>query len=261
MGKLPGIEVEGSRYCGACGTRLRSGTRFCPSCGSPVSGPSLPELPELPEPDSPARRPLRIGLGLIALAVVAASVLVWRHTRDDSGGSAGPLSASAVQLDPEEAAEAVGCSSPCSVTSVAAFDHPSWGPANLISSGSEGGDYQLDVVDASGSVVWSHPFGTNWYELAVNEPAIDDTGHLFVNFNPGRYNGVIVLAPIEDGFEDFGTLPDYGDYNTRFYYAEAVDPNEDGTLEVEVSENDCIPSCADGSITSTVYTWDGEDYR
>lgn len=117
----------------------------------------------------------------------------------------------------------------------------------------------LDVVDASGSVVWSHPFGTKWYELAVNEPAIDDTGHLFVNFNPGRYNGVIVLAPIEDGFEDFGTLPDYGDYNTRFYYAEAVDPDEDGTLEVEVSENDCIPSCADGSITSTLYTWDGED--
>lgn len=246
MGKGPGTHAATAGFCGACGTALRPSARFCPSCGSPTT------FEVAPEPTARSRRPLWIALGVLGVAVVAASVLASQRSGDP---------ATAVELDTADAADAIGCSSPCDVTGVVAFNHPTWGPSNLISSGTEGGDYQLDVVDAGGSVVWTQAFGTNWYELAPHDPSIDDTGHLFVDFNPGRYNGVIVLAPVDDGFEDFDTLPAYGDYNTRFYYAEAVDTDGDGTLEVEVSANDCDPSCADGDITSTVYAWDGEDYR
>lgn len=278
MGK-GALDPVGGRgtFCGDCGSALREGARFCAACGSPAAGPGAQ-----PEPVARSRRSLGIGLFLLAVSVAVVSVLAWQRTRDrstsvssgaetpgassEAGGSSeadgsGALPSSPVELGPAEAASAVGCSSPCTVTGVVAFEHPTWGPSSLVTSGVEAGDYELDVVDADGAVVWSHQFGTNWYELAPNDPAVDDTGHLFVDFNPGRYNGIIILSPVEDGFEDFATLPAYGDYNTRFYYADAVDVDGDGMLEVEVSENDCNPSCADGAITSTVYAWDGEDYR
>lgn len=245
MGKGPGKRAAAG-FCGACGTALRESARFCPNCGSPTT------VEVAPERRAPSRRPLWIVLGVLGLVVVAVAALAWPRS-DDPG--------TAIELDTAEAADAIGCSSPCEVTGVAGFVHPTWGPSNLISSGTEGGYYELDVVDAGGSIVWTQAFGENWYELAPHAPAVDDTGHLFVDFNPGRYNGVIVLAPTDDGFEDFDTLPEYGDYNTRFYYAEAVDTDGDGTLEIEVSANDCDPSCAGGDITSTVYAWDGDDYR
>lgn len=255
-------------FCGACGTALRKSARFCPACGAPAES----VAPAGPETSS--RRTPAITLGLLVLAAIVA-VVIWQIAGDDAVTTAGgdeagasradePATAQAsslAELGPTEAANAVGCSSPCAVTGVVAFDHPTWGASNLVTSGIEGGDYELEVVDANGSVVWSHQFGTNWYELAPNDPATDDTGHLFIDFNPGRYNGIIVLAPVEDGFEDFDTLPPYGDYNTRFYYADALDADGDGTVEVEVNDNDCNPSCAEGAITSTVYEWDGDDYR
>ena len=182
---------------------------------------------------------------------------------DDADGGTEPILA----LDQgrvDAALDALPCSSPCALTGTIEFEHPTWGPSILVTLGLEelsGGDVSMHVIDGSGSTVWSREFGPNWYELAPAAPAIDDSGHLFIDFNPGRYNGVIILEPNDNGFEHFGTLSDDGDYNTRFYYAEVVDVDGDGTSEVEQSSNDCDPSCAGGSIETTVYRWDGTDYR
>ena len=36
------------------------------------------------------------------------------------------------------------------------------------------------------------------------KPATDATGNTFGTYNPGRYDGVLVLIPTADGFEDIG---------------------------------------------------------
>jgi hypothetical protein len=155
------------------------------------------------------------------------------------------------------------------------FTHPSWGPVRLIirqfsSDESEPGPASLEVIDEAGEVRFSYqnefmysfaPMGTGLYSGGMRgAPPIDAAGHIFLDFNPGRYNGVIVLAPTPDGFNDFETLPPSDGYNTRFYYAETTDPDGDGTYEVQASGNDCEPSCAGGTTTSDLYRWNGSEY-
>nr|BFE56522.1 hypothetical protein GCM10020063_010480 [Dactylosporangium thailandense] len=155
------------------------------------------------------------------------------------------------------------CKVPCTVTGLVEFDHPAWGRTKLVTTKARGsGDVEADIaaVDAKGAVRWSH-FGGPWEKLAFADPPRDKTGHIFLNFNPGRYNGVIVLAPVTDGFADFATLPDPGDYRSRFYSADLVDVDHDGTYEVDSALNDCEPSCGQGTVHHTVYRWDGETYK
>lgn len=46
------------------------------------------------------------------------------------------------------------------------------------------------------------------------------------------------------------------------YAARVVDEEGEVVWTAEFGRaNGCNPSCADGAITSTVYAWDGEDYR
>ena len=90
--------------------------------------------------------------------------------------------------------------------------------------------------------------------------ALDKSGNVFLDYNPGRYNGVIVLRPVAGGFANFRTLPTPGDFNGRFYFAELSDADSDGTYEIISSSNDCTPSCAEGTTTSTVWRWNGHDY-
>lgn len=142
-----------------------------------------------------------------------------------------------------------------------AFQHPTWGPSTLVTTVLEpvnsGG--WIYVVDAAGDVRWSYRV-TDAATLQPHAPGVDALGHLFLDFNPGRYNGVIVLRPVYDGFIDFATLPPAGEYNTRFYYAEAADADGDGRLEVVASTNDCDPDCAGGTVRERTFTWDGADY-
>lgn len=146
----------------------------------------------------------------------------------------------------------------------AAIMHPTFGPAAITAfqwetdSGEKRGT--IRVNDEDGSIRWEYTNTSGMYEFALNETAIDEAGNIFINYNPGRYNGVIVLRPIADGFEDFGSLPEEDGYDARFYYAEVRDEDRDGELEIVASENDCDPSCAGGTTTSTAYEWTGSDY-
>ncbi len=180
-----------------------------------------------------------------------------------------------VGLSSDEIAGRAVCSPGCTATGTIAFDHPTWGPSYLVTtepaSGSLG-EATITALDARGEVRWSYRHTSMYAMSPVGVPdsysgvdplvdrAVDANGHLFVLYNPGRYNGIIVLAPTQDGFEDFGSLPAPDDYQGAFYYAEVIGATDDGAFVIEGSANDCIPSCAGGAVTSVQYTFDGSDY-
>lgn len=99
--------------------------------------------------------------------------------------------------------------------------------------------------------------------LAFPAPVSDSTGNAFVEYNPGRYNGVLVLVPTETGFEPVDSdMRARGDTTGRrnFYSAELVGPGADGRYSIKSSINDCEPSCAGGTTTTTLLVWDGTNY-
>ncbi|MEU4623299.1 alpha/beta fold hydrolase [Actinoplanes sp. NPDC023801] len=155
------------------------------------------------------------------------------------------------------------CRAACRITGHVSFVHPSWGQVILITTlaaGDEVREANIVVTDASRTVRWHH-FGGDWFELSIAKPAPDRAGNYFLDYNPGRYNGVIVLRPRTGGFDDFTTMPPEDDYVAPFYYAEHRDVDGDGTLEIEKFENDCDPSCAEGTITTSIHRWTGRGYQ
>jgi hypothetical protein len=98
--------------------------------------------------------------------------------------------------------------------------------------------------------------------LAFANPVADSTGNAFITYDPGRWEGVLVLVPTADGFEDIGwedkNAPYYG--KRAYYYAKLNGPGPDGQYTITQFNNNCEPSCAGGSITSQVLHWDGHDY-
>lgn len=160
------------------------------------------------------------------------------------------------------------CLTPCNITGEVPFAHPTWGDSTLvttqsvsaISPGTQIYQSQIVVVDASGVVQWRHRAG-DWHEIAPAETPIDETDHIFLNYNPGRYNGVIILDPIHGGFRDFDTLPEPGDFAQRFYSAQLYDVDADGTYEVRSEINTCRPSCADANYELVTFVWNGQDYE
>jgi hypothetical protein len=140
--------------------------------------------------------------------------------------------------------------------------HPTWGPSRLLTTKSSNEsvvDANIVVLDERNVVQWQH-WGGAWIELSAATPPTDATDNLFLNYNPGRYNGVIVLRPIAGGFDDFGSLPEQGGYTSPFYSATLEDLNDDGIYEVVSQVNTCDPNCAEGRIERTVFRWDGTVY-
>lgn len=119
----------------------------------------------------------------------------------------------------------------------------------------------ISAVTASGTALPPIPLDVQGGRVAFADPAIDATGNAFITFNPGRYNGVLVLVPTDYGFADIGW-----EYDTHYqgrlayYYAELVGPNADGRYSIKQSSNDCTPSCAGGTTTDEILTWNGSDY-
>lgn len=172
-------------------------------------------------------------------------------------------------LQPIELRQLRLCATECAVTGSIAFQHPAWGPAWLMTLKTGGAELNdpaesyetsLIVVDADRRIRWRWT-GGDWFELRPSEPPTDDTGHLFVHYNPGRYDGVLILAPTPSGFEDFGSLPGKDDLPTsKFYGGRTVDRDGDGTFEIRVELNNCTPTCAEGEYVTEFFGWNGSDY-
>lgn len=154
------------------------------------------------------------------------------------------------------------CSVPCVITGKVSFAHPTWGSSTLLTAlALEPSRPEAHIVafDVTQKVRWHH--STDWLELGLAYRSSDKSGNLFIEFNPGRYDGLVVLRPTADGFEDFSTLPDPDVNNPgRFYGARLIETDQHGNFLIELSKNDCNPYCADGAVTQTVYSWNGADY-
>lgn len=163
----------------------------------------------------------------------------------------------------EAAFPSLGCLPGCRITGQISFKHPTWGSSTLVTidSNRECGSVALVALDHDSTIRWKHTLSC-YEQLSPATPSKDTTGHLFVDFNPGRYNGVIVLEPVAGGFRDFATLPtaDLGGYDTRFYDAFTRDLDHDGKIEIVAESNNCDPDCAGGTVTTRAYWWSGSDY-
>ncbi|MFY1683581.1 hypothetical protein ACN265_18780 [Micromonospora sp. WMMD730] len=192
-----------------------------------------------------------VGGGWVALGIGA------------SGSGSTSKSKSAAGPDAVEMTRQGICKQLCRVTDQTNFVHPKWGRSVLFvtmpADGVEGFEVNLVVINSAGEVKWH--YSAEWPELKIATPAQDVTGKIFVNYNPGRYDGVIILQPSSDSFVTFGSLPPAGDYRARFYSAVLRDDDRDGIYEIVQSHNDCEPSCAEGKITNVTYRWAGTDYE
>ncbi|SED70876.1 hypothetical protein SAMN04488550_3015 [Gordonia malaquae] len=140
--------------------------------------------------------------------------------------------------------------------------HPQLGTVRvfLVAPGDSMGEGCVISVTGSGAVLPVIKVGVYDDSLSFYSPAYDITGNTFVKYNPGRYDGVIVLVPTPTGFADPGV--DESGYmgELMFYYAEAKGPGSDGRYVIEKSSNNCTPDCAGGTITKKTLRWNGHDY-
>jgi hypothetical protein len=153
------------------------------------------------------------------------------------------------------------CGTGCSVSGIAHINHPSWGQIRVVTMLTErviSGASAIAAVDEDEVVLWSTQMG----QMLTMSPAAtsqDATGNVFINYDPGRYNGVIVLRPTAEGFDDLQTLPGGEAPGGRFYYAA---PQGEAEEEVSIWQytNDGIPDYATGTVTKEQFVWDGNDY-
>jgi len=185
------------------------------------------------------------------------------------------------------------CNSRCVLTAQSQIIHPVWGrvtAATLVDPGGQVGYFV--VVDAAGRLLW-HVSMDVWTDesmrtdlkmardgMSMPTPAQDATGNVFFTYNPGRYNGVVVLRPDGDGFSHYmppvdtgvtaksavggftplssGASLDYG--SDGFYDAEIRGTNASGFYRIEQMMNDCNPDCAGGTESHYELSWDGGQY-
>lgn len=223
----------------------------------------------------------------LAVALLVATVFVWRPWQEapkteSQGLSSAPPPSQAVPTptpaaDPPTTSEApailpeaVPTNSGCRGDVVARkdIDHKFLGSVRIFLTLSGTG---LDKIGCVASVTGTGRVLPAIYirvtsHFGFPSPATDTTGNTFVTYNPGRYDGVLVLVPARDGFEDIGweqeSTANDPSYWGRFaiYYAELVGPGADGQYTIRQSSNDCDPSCADGTTTYEDLRWNGTDY-
>lgn len=288
-----------SRFCPGCGRPVTAASPMKGKAATSDGDGSLPPLPApaiaLPVPADddeagPTRgsrsRPLTLATAAIVVVLVAVVLLALRtRSSPDVTSATAPRSpdtqattepsepaapAPAVNddgrdaptLSDAEVATLIGCVAPdCEVGGTSVIDHPDWGGSLFVATGGYG-SLTLAVIDGNRQVRWEQSLD-GWYPL--DAPVEDDLGHVFVEYTSGAggTSGVIVLAPTIGGMEDFDSLP--SGIESGVYFGAGGDGVEDvdgdGVLEMLVGENNCVPDCAGGFITNTVYRWDGTGYR
>ena len=151
------------------------------------------------------------------------------------------------------------------VTGSTTITHKAWGESTVVTCGPASTSRPSQnagvlVVDGTGTVRWSKAFGQSVdYVFELAKPATDKTGNIFIKYNPGRYDGVAIVRPtstsmkvLAGGYDDKAPL--------SFYYAELQGPGSNGRYTIVAYNNNCIPDCATGTVTSQTYTWNGTTY-
>lgn len=207
--------------------------------------------------------------------LVSALAAVLAAGCDDAGGPArsGSADAKSTPAAPSDASfppsppAAAGCDG--KVLDHRDIRHPDLGPVRVYLV--RRAPYPLPAgcvaaVTGSGRALDPIEVDANWSmedPLRFAAPATDSTGNTFLVYNPGRYDGVLVLVPTADGFADIGwrSADDhYSGGRFAFYYARPVGPGKDGEYTIVHSIKGCDPSCAEGATAKVTLRWDGHDY-
>ena len=185
-------------------------------------------------------------------------------TPGGAGAAAGAAGRpSAVHL-PDAPPPDAGCQG--NITAHQDVRHPSLGAVRLfllLTPAQQVSDHGCVVAVAhTGKAVIAIPLDIEGTSLAFANPVTDSTGNAFVTYNPGRYDGVLVLVPTATGFQGPGWSMAGSHYaGKRAYYdAKPQGPGSDGKYTIVQSRNDCVPDCAGGTVTSKVLHWNGNDY-
>ncbi|MGW4094908.1 hypothetical protein ACWEH3_34375 [Nocardia sp. NPDC004718] len=111
------------------------------------------------------------------------------------------------------------------------------------------GNACIAITKSDGVEVETIPVSAYQGALYFSPTPVDASGNLFVLYNPGRYDGVMAIVPIDGGISSIDR------YNARL-----IGPGADGQFTIEYKHHDCTPSCADGPTTSEIQHWNGTDY-
>ncbi|WP_082683835.1 MULTISPECIES: serine/threonine-protein kinase [unclassified Mycobacterium] len=245
---------------------------------SPRHGSTTGGLERHPRPKHRGRQ--TVAIATVVATVVAVALLAWQPW-DDADKTDGPSTVSPTALPstsslpnsipPTSAPPAVlpdsmptnsGCRG--DLVTQQDIEHKFLGPVRIfltLFGYDRVKDGCIAAVTASGKVL-PHINIEVASHFGFPSPATDATGNTFITYNPGRYDGVLVLVPTADGFADIEWDIENAHYSGRFaiYYAELVGPASDGEYTIRRFNNDCTPNCAGGTITSRDFRWNGTDY-
>jgi hypothetical protein len=286
-----------------CSDFARALTEAIGSADSPLAAPttpaSIPRPNANPSPKAPpvansataqrktaVRTVAAVAVGVVAVIAIVGILLLrpWQEALTTSSQGVEstasssqpppapipPASGSTSSAAPAVLPDAVPTNSGCRGDVVAQKDieHKFLGPVRIFLTLSGA---SLDKVGCVASVTASGKVLPAIYVRVTDHfgfpsPATDTTGNTFVTYNPGRYDGVLVLVPSPNGFEDIGweskstaSDPSYWG-RLAIYYAELVGPGPDGQYTIRKSSNDCDPNCAQGTVTDEDLRWNGTDY-
>ena len=206
-----------------------------------------------------------IALISMALASLAGCVVVVGDKGGDSGQQATPMPS----IDFEAMCH-TQIADDTNVTGTTVIQHPAWGAITIVVCGKLGGTFETGInyagvlaVDNTGTVKWLKASRDNHVMCELADPATDASGNIFVLYNPGRNNGVMILRPTADSIEVLAdSYSAYMEQTTPlyFYAAGLIGPGSDGLYQIAQSSNNCGLDCAPGIYPYTTYVWNGTTY-
>jgi len=239
------------------------------------------------------RTPLRLLVPLIAVAAVSITLAgcdngapEWTLPSSDHAGELSGVTTT------EELVQLCQSTYGLDANGSTVIDHDAWGPTTVVACGPMLSLTSVETVgilavDQDGAVVWSQTFSDVYYELMMAEPGTDTTGNVFVMYNPGRYDGLIVLRPtptdIElligpDSTEGSAVTPiDFFGVDLNLVSGQYEITKLDGVTASQNTPSTASPSPSTASpgkaspspttspsatspSTTTTYTWDGTTY-
>jgi len=184
-----------------------------------------------------------------------------RWTLQPTGAAPATTTPAARVVIPSEPPPNSGCDG--TVTARHDIEHPTLGPMRiflLLNDNTTTDAGCVSAVTSSGTALPPIPVEVMAGRLAFANPATDATRNTFITYNPGRFNGVLVLVPTDYGFADIGWGATHYQGRYAYYYAELSGPGSDGRYTITQYTQNCTPSCAEDISTKQELTWNGSEY-
>jgi len=148
------------------------------------------------------------------------------------------------------------CIEECGVVGISPMRHSQLGALWLVTLQDPSGS-AYGILDRAGQVLRSGSIMNTSEIRAIGQ---DAAGTYFLSFNPGRYDGVVVLRPTTTGYTDLGSdATASGAMEMRFYPAWTEDDDGDGILSVVVGHAEGYND-PDGSSWTVEHEWNGTDF-